>query len=228
MLRIKVVNVLFTALFACTVVLQTGCMGTNPPAQGQRQGMSNAGKGALIGTLAGAALGAITSSGKNRQRNVVIGAGLGVITGAVAGSYMDEQEAKLRQNVAPAGVGIDREGDSIVLNMPDSITFDFGSDQLNPQFYQVLDRIAGVMRDYSSTLIVVEGHTDSVGSVEFNQNLSVRRAQAVANHLIQRGIMAQRIMAWGYGKTRPIASNETDLGRAQNRRVEITIEPVTE
>lgn len=221
----RTAQTLAVIVFALAMSLQTGCQTTNPNT-GERQ-TSKAGQGAVIGTLAGAVLGAITSSSKNRQRNMVIGAGLGAITGAVAGSYMDEQETKLREEVADAGVDVQRQGDAIKLNMPDAITFDFGSARLSPEFYPVLNDISQVMVNYPSTLIIVEGHTDSVGSDSFNQDLSVRRAQAVANGLISRGVAAQRIMVWGYGKTRPIASNDTDLGRARNRRVEITIEPVT-
>jgi outer membrane protein OmpA-like peptidoglycan-associated protein len=159
---------------------------------------------------------------------MLIGAGLGAVAGGVTGNYMDKQEDELRKKMEASGVTVTRQGDAITLNMPGNITYAFNSDQLNSRFYPVLDGVVEVLKKYTSTMIMVVGHTDSVGSEQVNQDLSVRRAQSVANYLISKGVMAERIMIWGYGETRPVATNATEEGRAANRRAELTIEPLTE
>ena len=120
-----------------------------------------------------------------------------------------------------------RQGDNITLNMPGNITFAFDSSNLQPQFYPTLNNVAETLNEYNQTVIEVAGHTDSVGTDSYNQTLSVQRAQSVANYLSGRGVMQQRMIVTGAGETRPIASNDTEAGRAQNRRVEITIVPVS-
>ena len=127
-----------------------------------------------------------------------------------------------------AGTGVDvvRQGDNITLNMPSNITFDFDSSTLKPQFTPILDNVAQTLTQYNQTVVEVAGHTDNVGTDSYNQALSERRANSVAAYLGSRGVMQQRMITVGAGETRPIASNDTDAGRAQNRRVEITLVPV--
>lgn len=124
-------------------------------------------------------------------------------------------------------MGISREGNHIILNMPGNITFDFGSANVKSNFYEVLNSVAIVLEEYHKTYIDVYGHTDSIGSQGYNQKLSERRASCVADYLVAHGIKADRFSVEGFGETRPIATNGTKSGRAQNRRVEIEIAPLT-
>jgi outer membrane protein OmpA-like peptidoglycan-associated protein len=184
--------------------------------------------GALIGAGIGAVAGLLTGDDAvERRQRALVGAGVGALAGGGIGAYQDRQEAELRRDLAGSGVDVVRQGDNITLNMPGNITFAFDSSNLQSQFYPVLDNVANTLNEYNQTVIEVAGHTDSVGDAAYNQNLSVQRAQSVANYLSGRGVMQQRMIVTGAGETRPIASNSTDAGRAQNRRVEITIVPVT-
>lgn len=183
--------------------------------------------GALIGAGIGAVAGLLSGGDAvERRQRALVGAGIGGLAGAGIGAYQDRQEAALRRELAGSGVDVVRQGDNIVLNMPGNITFAFDSANLQPQFYPVLDNVAGTLNQYNQTVIEVAGHTDSVGTDAYNQALSQRRANSVAGYLASRGVMQQRMIVVGAGETRPIASNDTEAGRAQNRRVEITIVPV--
>ena len=144
----------------------------------------------------------------------------------VVAFYMDVQEAKLREKLQGTGVSVTRNGDEIILNMPGNITFDTGSNALKPSFFSILDSVVLVLDEFESTLVSVAGHTDSVGSDESNDVLSVNRASAVATYLNNQGVIADRLLVVGHGERSPIATNETAEGRAQNRRVEITLEPI--
>jgi len=158
----------------------------------------------------------------------MIGAGIGAIAGAAVGGYMDQQEKKLREQMAGTGVGVTRTAENeITLNMPSDITFDFDSAAVKPQFRTTLGDVATTLREYPSTTIDITGHADSQGSDEYNQELSLRRASSVAQALTDRGVQPARIIAQGRGEQQPIASNQTAEGRAKNRRVEIRLRPVT-
>jgi outer membrane protein OmpA-like peptidoglycan-associated protein len=157
----------------------------------------------------------------------LIAGGIGAIAGGGAGYYMDVQDAKLRQKLEGTGVRVAREGNNIHLTMPGDVTFTTGSADLNSRFFEVLDSVALVLQEYKSTLVTVAGYTDSTGSAEFNQKLSERRASAVAMYLHGRGVVKERLAAIGYGEQHPVASNGDAEGRAKNRRVEITIDPIT-
>ena len=184
-------------------------------------------QGALIGAAVGAVAGLLTGDdATERRQRALVGAGVGGLTGGAVGAYQDRQEAELRRQMAGTGVDVVRQGDNITLNMPGNITFAFDSSNLQPQFLPVLDNVAGTLSQYNQTIVEVAGHTDSVGTDAYNQALSERRANAVAGYLGSRGIMQQRMIVVGAGETRPVASNDTDSGRAQNRRVEITLVPV--
>ena len=140
---------------------------------------------------------------------------------------MDRQEAELRAQLEQTGVSVTRIGDQITLNMPGNITFASNSSDISPAFYDVLGSVATVLNKYEKTVIEVAGHTDSDGSVEYNQSLSERRANAVGAYLRGQGIMGQRIITVGQGELRPVADNSTAAGKQANRRVELTLVPLT-
>lgn len=183
--------------------------------------------GAIIGAVTGAVVGAATGDdATERRQRALVGAAVGAGVGAGIGAYQDRQEAELRKRLAGSGVDVIRQGDNIILNMPSGITFDVDSAAIKPQFQPVLDDVAATLSQYHQTRIEVAGHTDSTGSEQYNQQLSERRAQSVANYLAGRGVAYSRMTVLGYGETRPVTTNETAEGRARNRRVEITIVPV--
>jgi outer membrane protein OmpA-like peptidoglycan-associated protein len=204
------------ALAACVTDPNTG-----------QQKLSRAGGGALAGAGAGALLGVLLG-GRNNRAEVLIGTGIGAIAGAAVGGYMDKQERELRARTANTGIEVERKGDEINLKLPSGISFDFNSAAVKPEFRPALDQVAQTLASYQSTFIDVSGHTDSIGSDAVNQRLSEQRAQAVADYLGYQGVSRARVATRGYGKSFPIASNATDAGRAQNRRVEIKLSPVTE
>ena len=187
----------------------------------------NTRRGAGYGAAAGAVIGLLTG-GNDKFEAAMIGAAAGALAGGAVGYYMDKQEQKLREQMAGTGVDVVRQGDNITLDMPGGVTFAFDSSDLNSQFYPVLDRVAGTLAEYDKTVIEVAGHTDSVGSDTYNQQLSERRANSVAAYLSGHGVHRTRMVTVGAGEAHPVATNESDAGRAQNRRVEITIVPVTE
>lgn len=181
--------------------------------------------GATIGAGAGAVLGGVVSSRSDRTKGALIGAAVGATVGGLIGRQMDKQEAELRRSMSGSGVDITREGDTIRLQAPENITFDTNRADIKPQFKPVLNQLAQSIRQYPGTVVQVEGHTDSTGSAAYNQTLSENRAASVRSHLIQQGVEANRVLAVGYGMSRPIADNRSAAGRAQNRRVEILIVP---
>ncbi|KIQ95894.1 OmpA family protein [Lysobacter sp. A03] len=184
-------------------------------------------QGAAIGAVAGVVAGLLSGSdATERRQRALVGAGVGGLAGGAIGNYQDRQERALRDQMAGTGVDIVRQGDNITLNMPDNITFGFDKSDLQPQFYPVLDNLARTLSEYNQTIIEVAGHTDSVGSDSYNQGLSVRRAESVGNYLMSRGVVRDRFIITGAGKTRPVASNDTESGRAMNRRVELTLVPL--
>jgi outer membrane protein OmpA-like peptidoglycan-associated protein len=140
---------------------------------------------------------------------------------------MDQQEAKLRAQLQGTGVSVTRSGDNIILNMPGNVTFATDSSNISSSFYPVLDSVALVINEFEKTYVDVVGHTDSTGAAEYNQRLSERRAQSVADYLRSRQVLSQRLLVRGMGASSPIASNDSPQGRQQNRRVEIVLVPVT-
>lgn len=199
-----------------------------PPSQTQPQtDRDKLKRGAVIGALAGAVVGAISGdSARSRRERALIGAGVGALAGGAIGNYQDRQEAMMREEMAGTGVDVVRQGDDLVLNMPAAITFGFDSADLNPQFFDVLDRVARVTSDYPQTVLEIAGHTDSVGSDDYNQRLSERRANTVGDYLVGRNMRRDRLIMIGGGEKYPVASNDSEAGRAQNRRVEITVMPI--
>lgn len=208
----------------CAAIFVSGCQTRDPYTDDEKT--SHATRGAVIGGLAGAGIGALTNR-HQAGRNALIGAGIGALAGAAIGNYMDDEERELRHRLRAAGVSVTRRGDRIVLNMESDITFDTDSDRVKPQFYQVLAAVGEVLTHYNRTTIEVAGHTDSTGSAQHNQDLSQRRAEAVARVLEDSGVIPPRMYVEGFGETHPIASNASAAGRAHNRRVEIQIIPFT-
>ncbi len=208
-------------------LLVGGCTTVNPYTREQQT--SKASIGAGVGAVAGAVVGIATGdNAKERRKRALIGAGIGALSGSGVGYYMDVQEAKLRQQLEGTGVSVTRHGDNITLNMPGNITFATDSADVRPSFTQVLASVAMVLKEYPKTIIEVAGHTDSTGSDRYNQLLSERRAESVARVLRQQGVKDDRMVVRGYGKNYPIASNATAQGREQNRRVELTLSPLTQ
>ncbi|MEE8108781.1 MAG: OmpA family protein [Gammaproteobacteria bacterium] len=219
--RLSRISMMFLA-----AVLVAGCETINPYT-GETQ-TSNATKGALIGAAAGAVVGLVTGDNAvERRQHALIGAGIGALAGGGIGYYMDVQEAKLRQKMAGTGVSVTRVGDNITLNMPGNITFETASSNLNGDFFRVLDGVSEVTKEFEKTLIEVAGHTDSRGSNDYNQALSEQRADAVARYLESQGVMPLRIITVGLGEDMPVANNSTSAGQLLNRRVELTLVPIT-
>jgi outer membrane protein OmpA-like peptidoglycan-associated protein len=176
-------------------------------------------RGALIGAAIGAVAGLLSGDdATERRQRAMVGAGV----------YQDRQEAELRRRTAGTGIEVTRDGDVIKLNLPDGVTFDFNRADLKSQFYPALDQVASTMAEYNQTVVEVSGHTDSVGSDDYNQRLSEQRANAVANYLSGRGLMRERFEVVGMGERYPVADNNSDDGRARNRRVEIRVVPLTQ
>ncbi len=189
---------------------------------------SAATKGAIIGAVSGAVVGLASGDDSvERRQRALIGAGVGALAGGAIGYYMDRQEARLRAELAGTGVSVHRNGDNITLNMPGNITFATNSSDLSPQFFDVLTSVAKVMDEFDKTIVEVAGHTDSTGTDAYNQALSERRAESVAQYLRTREVNPQRLITIGLGESMPVADNGTDAGRQLNRRVEITMVPLT-
>ncbi len=209
-----------TALSAA--LLTGGCM--TDPVTGERR-VSNTAIGGITGALGGYLLGDIVG-GRNDRTEKLVGAGLGGLAGVAIGSYMDRQERELRERTAGSDVQVIRSGDDLILRMPSGITFATDSATIDPQFRPTLDRVGEVLGQYEQTYVDIYGHTDSTGSDAYNQTLSERRARSVADYLSTHGVRSVRIATRGFGKTQPIASNDTEEGRAANRRVEIKLVPI--
>lgn len=185
---------------------------------------ANTDRGVAIGAIGGAILGNVLGGG-NRTGGAVLGAIVGATAGGLIGQRMDRQEADLRRQMAGTGVEVDRRGDTLFLQAPEQITFATDRADITPRFSVVLDQLAASLRQYPGTVIQIEGHTDTTGNADYNQRLSENRANSVRSYLIQRGVAPDRMVAVGYGQTRPLADNRTVAGRAMNRRVEIIIVP---
>ncbi|MBV1788800.1 OmpA family protein [Marinobacterium sp. D7] len=206
---------------ALSLALLSGCTTLDPYTQEQKT--SQATKGAGIGALGGALLGAAVAGKGDRNEGALAGALIGGAVGGGIGYYQDQQEMRLRQELEGTGVRVERVGDDIRLIMPGNITFATDSDRVDTGFYPVLDSVGKVLIKFDKTQIAVEGYTDSTGSDQYNQQLSERRAAAVANYLMSVGVDRLRLSVYGYGERNPIADNGSAAGRAMNRRVEVRI-----
>lgn len=198
---------------------------------GNPRRMTDAEKGALIGAVGGAVVGAAVTKKKDRKKGVIIGAVGGGLAGAAVGNYMDNQKRDLEKVLMPernaGAIEIEKlQQNALRVVMTDQTAFAVNSADIQPGFQSTMDKIAGVINRYGKTTLTIVGHTDSTGSAEYNQGLSERRAQAVENYFLAKSVVPQRLESYGVGKDQPRASNSTEAGRRQNRRVEIDIEPV--
>jgi len=207
-----------------SLFLLTSC--TSMDAHTGEEKVSNTTYGIGIGAITGAIVGIASSSKSDRKKGAVIGALGGAAAGGGIGYYMDRQEAQLRETLAGSGVQVRRDGDNLTLIMPGNVTFQSGKHNINSSFYSVLNSVSLVLEEFDSTIIKIAGHTDSQGAAEYNQILSEKRADSVRTYLINKGVAYGRVQAVGYGKRYPIDSNETAAGRENNRRVELTLEPI--
>ena len=206
----KKIFTVFTA-FSFLLAFTTGCENT-----------SNAVKGGATGAGAGGAIGGVIGNkAGNTAVGVLVGAAVGGTAGALIGKYMDKQAEEIEENVD--GVEVERVGEGILLSFDSGLMFDFDSYNLRPGTKEDLQDLENIMEDYDDTEVQVIGHTDSRGSESYNQKLSEERAESVEDYLQSLGIDSGRISSVGYGESDPIATNETEAGRQQNRRVEVII-----
>lgn len=223
-------NSRFTRILVMGIAAATllaGCYTYDPYSNDKK--VSNTTKGAGIGAAVGAVAGILTGDdSRERRKRALIGAGIGALAGGATGNYMDRQEAKLRQQLQGTGVSVTRNGDNITLNMPGNITFKSDSSDLRPDFFDVLNSVSLVLKEFDKTLLEVAGHTDNTGAAAYNQTLSEKRASTVAQYLSSRGVSSQRIITVGAGEGHPVATNDTPEGRQANRRVELSLEPITQ
>jgi outer membrane protein OmpA-like peptidoglycan-associated protein len=175
---------------------------------------AGAGAGAVVGGAIGAKLG-------STARGAIIGAVVGGTAGAIIGQQMDKQAQELEQDLE--GATVERVGEGIAVKFDAALLFAFDSAELSQVARQNLRNLAENLRQYPNTDVLVVGHTDSIGSATYNMGLSQRRAESAASYLITQGVSRNRITTLGKGESEPIASNQTDFGRQQNRRVEIAI-----
>ena len=191
----------------------------------RKTGMNKATKGGLLGAGGGALLGGVVGGllggGRGTAIGAIIGAAAGGTTGVLIGKKMDKQAADLQKDMQNAKV--ERVGEGIKITFDSGILFDTNSATLRPASEEDITKMAAVLQKYPDTNVLVEGHTDNSGTDAINQPLSERRAQAVANSTIAKGVSASRITATGYGSTQPVGDNATPEGKQANRRVEIAI-----
>lgn len=185
-------------------------------------GWNSAGKGAVIGAGAGGVVGGVIGhAAGNTAVGAIIGAAVGGTAGIVIGNEMDKRAAEMRRDIQ--GARIERIGEGIKITFDTGLFFDFDKSDLRPQAATNIESLAEILKRYPDTDILVEGDTDNIGSEDYNVGLSERRAQSVANFLVGQGVPGSRISIVGLGETNPIASNATDYGRQQNRRVEVAV-----
>lgn len=211
--RVIIVGAAVVAVAACTSPAHLDGVDPN----------QNTKQGALLGGIVGAGVGALVSD--NKGRGAIIGGVLGAAGGGVAGSVLDRQEAELRQSLGNDDVTIVNTGDRLIVSLPQDILFDVDSAQVFPALRSDLLKVSDSLQNYPNSTVQVIGHTDNSGGASYNQGLSERRANSVADVLLDGGVSFNRIQAFGRGEDQPVASNLTTEGKAQNRRVEIVILP---
>lgn len=208
-------SILKTTAIASSLLVLSACATDDP---NQRAKI-----GAAVGAVTGAVIGNQTG---NDRTGRVVGAVAGAAAGATIGKYMDDQQKEMEEQLAAEQqrheIELERvKEDTLKLNLNSEVSFDFDSAKLKPSFYPTLDKLARIIRDYEKTTVTIVGHTDSVGSDQYNQRLSEQRAQAVAEYLPRHGVSFSRISTEGRGEYEPRADNATEAGRQLNRRVEI-------
>lgn len=213
------------------VVVSFGLVGcASNPDDPNRHTKEKAAMGAAIGAIAGAVIGHQSDHSGGALRGALIGGAAGGVLGAGAGRYMDNQEAEFKRVLAEERranqIEIERlQNENLKITMNSEVSFAYNSAQLTPAFHSSLDKVSDILARYPRTTIKITGHTDSRGSAEYNQQLSVQRAQAVAWYIADRGVDSRRVVTDGRGEMQPRVSNETEAGRQLNRRVEMLIVP---
>lgn len=210
----------FGAVLTAAACTDPGTLGGDPNNPNQKRN-----QGALIGAGTGAVLGALLSGDGDRGDGAVVGAVLGGAVGAGIGYSLDQQEADLRNQIGDDRVVITNTGDRLIVTLPQDILFATDSAVVQPTLRADLVSLAQNLQAYPESTVQIVGHTDSDGDASYNQNLSERRALSVTDILIGAGVAPSRLQAIGRGETQPVASNLTDAGKAQNRRVDIVILP---
>jgi outer membrane protein OmpA-like peptidoglycan-associated protein len=213
---------------SCALALIAGCASNSNPYENQQRDVNKTAVYGGLGALAGAAVGAATSSKKDRTKGALIGAAVAGAAGAGYGYYADKQEAELRRSMQGTGVEVQRQGDDIKLIMPGNITFATDSAQISSNFYSSLNSLVTSFKQYDQNSVEIVGHTDSTGSYNHNLQLSQRRAQSVADYLVAQGVNPARVTTRGVGPDQPVASNANEAGRSQNRRVEVNLRPLAQ
>jgi len=207
MKKVKIISIIFLS----ATIIFSGCAS-----------MKKSTKGAAVGTAAGGAMGAIIGKATgNTALGAIIGAAVGGTAGAIIGNQMDKQAEEIKNKVPDAKV--ERVGEGIVVEFSSNVLFAFDKSDLSAESKVSLDKLVTVLNGYPDTNIELQGHTDSKGSESYNQTLSEKRATTVSGYLSTKGITASRVTVKGFGETLPKYDNETEEGRAQNRRVEFLI-----
>ena len=184
--------------------------------------MKDRDKGVIIGAAAGAIIGGVIGDkAGNTAAGAIIGAAIGGAAGAYIGNYMDKQAEEIERDLE--GAKIERIGEGIKITFESGILFDVNKSSLRPVAKTNLENLAVILNKYEDTEILIEGHTDSTGPEEHNMDLSIRRGESVASYMAMNNVIPTRFTVLGYGENQPIATNETTVGREQNRRVEIAI-----
>jgi outer membrane protein OmpA-like peptidoglycan-associated protein len=211
-------------LFVLSITLfAASCKSSKSTQSSDKKGMNKTQKGALIGAGAGAVVGGlIGSKSKNTALGAILGATIGGAAGAVIGNQMDKQAKKIEKDLGKAAK-VERVGEGIKITFDSKLLFDFGKTDLQETNKMNLRKLSESLKQYPDTELLIEGHTDNVGSDSFNQNLSQNRAASVANYLNSVGVSMARLRPEGRGEAQPIATNDNDNGRQQNRRVEIAV-----
>ena len=214
---------LIASLAAFSLVSLSACV--TDPNTGEKK-ISRTVLGSVGGAVAGGLLGGVIGGKTGR----IIGAGVGGVAGGVVGYKMDQQIKELKEQTAGSGIDVSEtdNGQAILVNLPDGVTFATGSYSISPTFQATLDKVAQSLRDYPNSLVDVYGHTDTVGTTASNQRLSEERARAVTNYLIGRGVSSTRIRWQGFGETQLKVATNDGVNEPLNRRVEIKIVPITQ
>ncbi|MBE1297595.1 OmpA family protein [Phycobacter azelaicus] len=213
----------FSTVVAVTAVLGLGAC-TDPAMLSNSGGPSKEQQGLIAGGILGAGIGALSNS-SNKTGAVLGGAAVGAIAGGLIGSQLDKQEAELRQSISNDGISIVNTGDRLIVLLPNDLTFATDSSAITPSVRSDLLKVADSLVRYPNSMVQVIGHTDSDGDAAYNQGLSERRANVVADQIQAGGVPYNRIRTIGRGEEEPVASNLTEEGKARNRRVEIVIIP---
>ncbi|MBF9047432.1 OmpA family protein [Rhodobacterales bacterium LSUCC0031] len=214
-------NAKLAILTSASALVLVGCVGNTPQPMGERTQA-----GAIIGGMVGGFLGGTTND-SNPGLGAVVGAAAGAVAGGAIGAALDRQAQDLRSTLANDEIMIQNTGQELIVTMPDGILFDVDSAAIRASLQNDIRALARNLQAYPNTTVDVIGHTDNTGSAGYNQDLSARRAQAVAGVLLEQGVAPGRVRAYGRGEDAPVASNLTPEGRQLNRRVEVVIRPIS-